>query len=103
MVRERSQTLNGTPSGATLSAARVQGGFSLLEGPVWIADPGYLPVSDLGTATGAEQVQPSTIRRLARPAPAETFVAASAGNGLALSPDGQQIIAATHDSRTVAT
>jgi gluconolactonase len=87
--------------GAALSAARVQGGFSFLEGPVWIADPGYLLVSDLGAATGAEQVQPSTIYRLAPPAAAETFVAASGSNGLALSPDGQQIIAATHDNRAV--
>jgi gluconolactonase len=87
--------------GAALSATRVQSGFSFLEGPVWIADPGHLLVSDLGTATGAEQVQPSTIRRLAPPAPAETFVAACGSNGLALSPDGQQIIAATHDNRTV--
>ncbi|GIF06990.1 SMP-30/gluconolactonase/LRE family protein [Actinoplanes siamensis] len=84
-----------------LSATRVQGGFSFLEGPVWIADPGYLLVSDLGAATGAQQVQPSTIRRLAPPAPAETFVAASGSNGLALSPDGQQIVAATHDNRAV--
>jgi gluconolactonase len=88
-------------SGTALSAARIQGGFSFLEGPVWIADPGYLLVSDLGTATGSQQVQPSRIHRLAPPAPAETFVAASGSNGLALSADGQQIIAATHDNRGV--
>lgn len=87
--------------GTELSATRVQGGFSFLEGPVWIADPGYLLVSDLGAATGAQQVQPSTIRRLAPPAPSETFVVASGSNGLALSPDGQQIVAATHDNRAV--
>jgi len=58
-------------------------------------------VSDLGAATGAQQVQPSTIHRLAPPAPAQTFVAASGSNGLALSPDGGQIVAATHDNRTV--
>jgi gluconolactonase len=87
--------------GRTLSASRVQGGFSFLEGPVWIADPGYLLVSDLGAATGPQQVQPSAIRRLAPPAPAGTFVAASGSNGLALSPDGQQIVAATHDNRAV--
>jgi gluconolactonase len=87
--------------GTALSATRVQGGFTFLEGPVWIADPGYLLVSDIGAATGAQQVQPSTIRRLAPPAPAATFVAASGSNGLALAPDGQQIIAATHDNRTV--
>jgi gluconolactonase len=87
--------------GTALSAARVQGGFTFLEGPVWVADPGYLLVSDLGAATGAQQVQPSTIRRLAPPAPAETFVVASGSNGLALSPDGLQIVAATHDNRGV--
>ncbi|WP_250006907.1 SMP-30/gluconolactonase/LRE family protein [Actinoplanes sp. M2I2] len=96
----------GTPPqpplpGTTLSATRVQGGFSFLEGPVWIAGPGHLLVSDMGTATGTQQVQPSTIRRLAPPAPAQSFVAASGSNGLALSPDGQQLIAATHDTRTV--
>jgi gluconolactonase len=87
--------------GTALTATRVQGGFTFLEGPVWIADPGYLLVSDLGAATGSQQVQPSTIRRLAPPAPAGTFAVASGSNGLALSPDGQQIIAATHDNRGV--
>jgi gluconolactonase len=96
----------GTPTdpplpGTTLSATRVQGGFSFLEGPVWIADPGYLLVSDMRAAAGAEQVQPSTIHRLTPPAPAGTFVAAAGSNGLALSADGQQVIAATHDNRTV--
>ncbi|MEU4219758.1 SMP-30/gluconolactonase/LRE family protein [Actinoplanes sp. NPDC026623] len=86
--------------------ARVRGprghrGRQAGEGPVWIADPGYLLVSDLGTAAGTQQVQPSTIHRLSPPAPAETFVAASGSNGLALSSDGQQIVAATHDNRTV--
>jgi gluconolactonase len=87
--------------GTTLSATRIQGGFTFLEGPVWVATPGYLLVSDLGAATGAQQVQPSTIRRLAPPAPAATFVVASGSNGLALSPDGLQIVAATHDNRGV--
>jgi len=87
--------------GTALSASRVQSGFQFLEGPVWVADPGYLLVSDLAPATGAEQVQPSTIRRLVPPAPAETFVANAGSNGLALTPDGQRILAATHDNRTV--
>jgi gluconolactonase len=87
--------------GTALSAARVQGGFQFLEGPVWLAATGQLLVSDMRAATGPEQVQPSTIHRLAPPAPAETFVAASGSNGLALSADGEQIIAATHDDRTV--
>jgi gluconolactonase len=83
------------------SAARVQAGFHFLEGPVWIADPGYLLVSDMGPAAGSEQVQPSTIHRLAPPAAAETFYANAGSNGLALTPDGQQIVAATHDNRSV--
>lgn len=92
----------GSPlPGATLSASRLQGGFQFLEGPVWIADPGYLLVSDMGPAAGTDQVQPSTIHRLAPPAAAETFYADAGSNGLALSADGQQIIAATHDNRAV--
>jgi gluconolactonase len=96
----------GTPDrpplpGTALSAARLVGGFSFLEGPAWIAGAGQLLVSDMGPATGAQQVQPSTIHRLAPPARAGTFVTASGSNGLALSPDGQQVIAATHDNRTV--
>jgi gluconolactonase len=87
--------------GTALSATRVQGGFQFLEGPVWLAATGHLLVSDMRAATGPQQVQPSTIHRLAPPAPAETFVAASGSNGLALSADGEQIIAATHDDRTV--
>lgn len=95
--------LGGDPPlpGTALSATRVQGGFQFLEGPLWIADPGYLLVSDLAPATGTAQVQPSTIRRLSPPAAAETFVADAGSNGLALAPDGSQIIAATHDNRAV--
>nr|WP_221379093.1 SMP-30/gluconolactonase/LRE family protein [Actinoplanes polyasparticus] len=92
----------GSPlPGTTLSAPRLQGGFSFLEGPVWIAEQGRLLVSDLGPATGAQQVQPSTIHRLAPGAPAEPFVVAAGSNGLALSPDGERIVAATHDDRAV--
>jgi gluconolactonase len=87
--------------GPALTASRVQGGFTFLEGPVWIDRLGALLVSDLGPAAGAEQVQPSAIHRLTPGASAETFVAASGSNGLALSPDGEQIVAATHDNRGV--
>jgi gluconolactonase len=87
--------------GPALSASRIQAGFHFLEGPVWVADPGYLLVSDMGPAAGTDQVQPSTIHRLAPPAAAETFSANAGSNGLALTPDGQQIVAATHDNRTV--
>lgn len=87
--------------GTALSAPRVQAGFHFLEGPVWIADPGYLLVSDMGPAAGPEQVQPSTIHRLAPPAAATTFYANAGSNGLALTPDGQHLVAATHDNRAV--
>ncbi|MDY7086690.1 MAG: SMP-30/gluconolactonase/LRE family protein [Actinomycetota bacterium] len=87
--------------GPTLTAPRLQGGFTFLEGPVWIDRLGALFVSDLGPATGPEQVQPSAVHQLTPGSPAETFVATSGSNGLALSPDGRQIVAATHDNRGV--
>ncbi|GIJ51415.1 gluconolactonase [Virgisporangium aliadipatigenens] len=88
---------------ANVSAARVRGGYSFLEGPVWIADPGYLLMSDLAPATGSQGVQPSTIRRMDPAGTVDTWVADSGSNGLALTPDGQQLVAATHDNRTVST
>ncbi|MFC8849160.1 MULTISPECIES: SMP-30/gluconolactonase/LRE family protein [unclassified Micromonospora] len=92
----------GPPLPATsVTAANIRGGFSFLEGPVWLADRGYLLVSDMGAATGPERVQPSTIRRFTPPATFDTFLANSGSNGLALSPDGQQLVAATHDQRSV--
>jgi gluconolactonase len=92
----------GPPLPATsVTATRIGGGFSFLEGPVWIADRGYLLMSDMGAATGPEGVQPSTIRRFTPPATFDTFLANSGSNGLALSADGQQLVAATHDRRNV--
>ncbi|MFI6163807.1 SMP-30/gluconolactonase/LRE family protein [Micromonospora haikouensis] len=92
----------GPPLPATsVTAAKIRGGFSFLEGPVWLADRGYLLVSDMGAATGPERVQPSTIRRFTPPATFDTFLANSGSNGLALSPDGRQLVAATHDQRSV--
>jgi gluconolactonase len=90
-------------SGTALSAGRIRGGYSFLEGPVWIADPGYLLMSDLAPATGPQQVQPSAIRRLDPDGTADTFLAGSGSNGLALSADGQRLVAATHDNRAVST
>lgn len=51
-----------------LIAEKVVDGFGFLEGPVWVADPGFLLMSDLGTATGEDLVQPATIRRFTPPA-----------------------------------
>ncbi|MBM0275236.1 SMP-30/gluconolactonase/LRE family protein [Micromonospora tarensis] len=86
---------------SSVTAPRIQGGFSFLEGPVWIADGGYLLVSDMAAGTGPYNVQPSTIRRLTPPATFDTFLANAGSNGLALSADAQQLIAATHDQRSV--
>jgi gluconolactonase len=86
---------------SSVSATKIQREFSFLEGPVWIADGGYLLVSDMAAGTGPNNVQPSMIRRFTPPATFDTFIANAGSNGLALSPDAQQIIAATHDQRNV--
>ncbi|WFE95252.1 SMP-30/gluconolactonase/LRE family protein [Micromonospora sp. WMMD987] len=94
----------GPPLPATsVVATKIRSGFSFLEGPVWIADRGYLLFSDMGAATGSEYVQPSTIRRFTPPATFDTFLPNAGSNGLALTPDGQQLVAATHDQRSVST
>ncbi|GGM17579.1 MULTISPECIES: SMP-30/gluconolactonase/LRE family protein [Micromonospora] len=86
---------------SAMSATRIRGGFSFLEGPVWLADRGQLLFSDMGAATGPENVQPSTIRRFTPPSTFDTFLAGAGSNGLALSPDAQSLVAATHDRRSV--
>jgi gluconolactonase len=86
----------------TTTAARLVGGQTFLEGPVWVAGHGYLLMSDMAAATGPQRVQPSTIRRYTPGSAAvETAIADAGSNGLALSPDGESIIAATHDQRSV--
>ncbi|WP_328849872.1 SMP-30/gluconolactonase/LRE family protein [Micromonospora zamorensis] len=86
---------------SSVTAPRIQGGFSFLEGPVWVADGGYLLMSDMAAGTGPYNVQPSTIRRFTPPATFDTFIANAGSNGLALSADAQQVVAATHDQRSV--
>jgi gluconolactonase len=87
---------------ARTTAPRIFGGRNFLEGPVWVADRGYLLMSDMGAATGPQRVQPSTMLRYTPGSAAvETAIANSGSNGLALSVDGQSIIAATHDRRSV--
>jgi gluconolactonase len=89
-------------SSATTTAVRLVGGQAFLEGPVWLADQGYLLMSDMAAATGPQRVQPSTmVRYTPGSATVETAIADSGSNGLALSPDGQSIVAATHDQRSV--
>ncbi|GIM96313.1 gluconolactonase [Paractinoplanes toevensis] len=86
----------------TITAARLFGGQAFLEGPVWIADHGYLLMSDMAAATGPERVQPSRILRYTPGSVAvETAIADSGSNGLALSPDGGSVVAATHDRRSI--
>jgi gluconolactonase len=93
----------GPPLAATATTAlRLAGGRAFLEGPVWLADRGQLLVSEMAAATGPQRVQPSTILRYTPGmTAAETAIAGSGSNGLALSPDGQSIVAATHDQRSV--
>jgi len=87
---------------ARTTAERLFGGRTFLEGPVWVADQGYLLMSDMRAATGPQRVQPSTILRYTPgSATPETAIADAGSNGLALSADGQSIIAATHDQRSV--
>lgn len=87
---------------ATTTADRLLGGQTFLEGPVWVADPGYLLISDLAAATGPQRVQPSKIFRYTPGSPTlETAIPDSGSNGLALSPDGESIVAATHDQRSI--
>lgn len=86
----------------TTTASRLIGGRTFLEGPTWVADPGYLLMSDMRAATGPQRVQPSTMLRYTPgSATVETVIAESGSNGLAVSPDGQSVLAATHDQRSV--
>ncbi|MFY1693094.1 SMP-30/gluconolactonase/LRE family protein [Plantactinospora sp. WMMB782] len=86
---------------ATMTASRISGGFSFLEGPVWLAGPGQLLLSDMRGGTGPQNVQPSTIRRFTPPATFDVFLDDAGSNGLAVTRDGSRILAATHDQRSV--
>jgi gluconolactonase len=96
-------TVHGPPlASPATTAARLIGGRTFLEGPAWVADPGYLLMSDMRAPAGPQRVQPSTILRYTPGSAAvETAIADSGSNGLAISPDGQSIVAATHDQRSV--
>lgn len=84
-----------------LTATRITDGFNFLEGPVWEAASGSLLMSNMQNAAGAERVQASSILRFTPPSTVQTFIAGSGSNGLALSPDGSSLLAATHDQRSV--
>ncbi|HYN97487.1 MAG TPA: SMP-30/gluconolactonase/LRE family protein [Pilimelia sp.] len=95
-------TAYGNPLPATaVTATAIRTGFPFLEGPVWHAASGTLLLSEMRNATGREAVQPASVLRFTPPATVETFIAQSGSNGLALSPDGSTLLAATHDQRTV--
>lgn len=85
----------------TMTATRIRGGFHFLEGPVWDAASGSLLFTELQNAAGPQRVQPSAIRRFTPPATFATFVENAGSNGLAITPDGTEILAATHDQRSV--
>ncbi|WP_447008984.1 SMP-30/gluconolactonase/LRE family protein [Saccharothrix sp. DSM 118769] len=84
-----------------VSAQLVRGGFDFLEGPTWDRATGTLLLSNMRRPTGPQGVQPSEVLRHTPPAGFETFIADSGGNGLAVTPDGARLLAATHDNRTV--
>ncbi|GAA1314012.1 SMP-30/gluconolactonase/LRE family protein [Saccharothrix xinjiangensis] len=79
----------------------VRGGFNFLEGPTWDQRTGTLLLSNMQNPTGPQGVQPSAVLRFTPPATFETFIAGSGSNGLAVTPDGTRLLAATHDNRTV--
>lgn len=85
----------------SVNATLVRDGFAFTEGPTWVADPGYLLFSDMQSAAGAQAVQPSSIWRFTPPDAFERYIPDSGSNGLAVTGSGTQIVAATHDQRSV--
>ncbi|GIE97704.1 SMP-30/gluconolactonase/LRE family protein [Paractinoplanes rishiriensis] len=85
----------------TVAAQPLRTGFTFTEGPTWVADPGVLLFSDMQNPSGAEGVQASTIWRFTPPATFEEFIPDAGSNGLAV--DGDRIVAATHDQRSLST
>jgi gluconolactonase len=85
----------------SVAATKIKDGFTFLEGPVWVADPGYLLFSDMQAASGPERVQPAIMRRYTPPSGFEEFITGAGSNGLAISADGTEILAATHDQRSI--
>ncbi|MEV1117779.1 SMP-30/gluconolactonase/LRE family protein [Actinosynnema sp. NPDC049800] len=84
-----------------VTAQLIRGGFNFLEGPTWDRRTGTLLLSHMQRPTGPQGVQPSSVLRHTPPATFETFIAESGSNGLAVSPDGTRLLAATHDNRTL--
>ncbi|MFI9005724.1 SMP-30/gluconolactonase/LRE family protein [Actinosynnema sp. NPDC053489] len=85
----------------SVTAQLVRGGFNFLEGPTWDQRTGTLLLSNMQNPTGPQGVQPSSVLRFTPPSTFDTFIANSGSNGLAITPDGTRVLAATHDNRTV--
>jgi gluconolactonase len=81
----------------------VRGGFTYVEGPVWVAELGALFFSEINLQ--AQNAPPlngpqAKIHRLTPPGAFEVFLENSGTNGLGLHSDGN-LIACTHDTRSI--
>ncbi|MEJ2852397.1 MULTISPECIES: SMP-30/gluconolactonase/LRE family protein [unclassified Saccharothrix] len=86
---------------SAVTSQLIRGGYTFLEGPTWDQRTGTLLLSHMQYASGPQGVQPSSVLRFTPPATFDTFIANSGSNGLAITPDGSRLLAATHDNRTV--
>ncbi|WP_437551390.1 SMP-30/gluconolactonase/LRE family protein [Sorangium sp. So ce367] len=91
------------PVPANGRAQLVRGGFTYVEGPVWVAELGALFFSEINLQ--AQNSPPlngpkAKIQRLTPPGAFEVFVENSGTNGLGLHSDGN-LIACTHDTRSI--
>ncbi|KUL27014.1 SMP-30/gluconolactonase/LRE family protein [Actinoplanes awajinensis] len=99
----------GTPTGSplpatTVAATKIRDGFNFLEGPAWDAATLTLKLTDMHDGSGPENVQSSDILTYTPATGAfSTFLTGAGSNGLAISRDGTQLVAATHDQRSVST
>jgi gluconolactonase len=81
-------------------AQPIKSGFVFLEGPVWIAEKGWLLFSDMDMNMGGPNGPPSRIRRLTPPSTFDVFAEDGNSNGLALDREGR-VLACTHDMQTL--
>ncbi|WP_437534456.1 SMP-30/gluconolactonase/LRE family protein [Sorangium sp. So ce726] len=91
------------PLPANGRAQLVKGGFTYVEGPVWVAELGALFFSEINMQS--ENAPPlngpkAKIHRLTSPGAIEVFLEDSGTNGLGIHSDGN-LIACTHDTRSV--
>ncbi|WP_437870103.1 SMP-30/gluconolactonase/LRE family protein [Sorangium sp. So ce363] len=91
------------PVPANGRAQLVRGGFTYVEGPVWVAELGALFFSEINMQ--AQNAPPlngpkAKIQKLTPPSTIEVFLENSGTNGLGIHSDGN-LIACTHDTRSV--